>query len=117
MLTDDSLYEYNPAFGGSNFKELSGPSTYLSVSAGAADTAFAITANHTLEEFQLGVGSLISAGDWDQISGTQTADGKAEVFGVLGNASLWEFSPDLGGDGFQMLVPSGALSAAAPARR
>ncbi len=117
VLTDNSLWEYNPAIGGSNFIQLSGPHTYLSVSAGAADTAFAIMANHQLEEFQLGVGTLISVGDWDQISGTQTADGKAEVFGVLGDTSLWEFNPNLGGDGFQMLVPSGALSAAAPARR
>ncbi len=117
VLTDGSLYEYNPEIGGSGFLQLSGPHTYLSVSAGAADAAFAIMANHQLQEFQAGVGSLVSVGAWDQISGTQTSDAQSEVFGVLGDSSLWEFSPHLGGSHFQQLVPSGVLSAAAPLRR
>ena len=114
MLTDNELWENNPEFGGDGWKQLSGPGTVLSVSTGAADTAFAIMGNHQLEEFQGGVGSVISAGNWDQISGTQTADGQPEVFGVLANTSLYEFTAALG---FPNLVPSGVLSAAAPARR
>lgn len=117
VLTDNELWENNPEFGGDGWKMLSGPGTVLSVSTGAADTAFAVMANHQLEEIKAGVGSTISAGEWDQISGTQTSDGKGEVFGVLADSSLWEFNPNLGGDGFQQLVSSGVLSAAAPLRR
>ena len=113
VLSDNSLWENNPAFTGGWMELLAGGSA-LSVSTGAADNAFVVLANHQLEQFQSGTGTLLSVGNFDQISGTQNSAGQGELFAVLADASLWEYNPTFG---FMQLVPSGVLSAAAPQRR
>ena len=99
------------------WQQLSGSGTVLSVSAGAADEVFVIKSDDHLWGHKLTGFSLLSAGNVQSISATQTADGHGEVFGVLSDSSLWENNPKFAGDHWMNLIPSGVLAVAAPLRR
>jgi hypothetical protein len=83
-----------------------------------SDVAFAITADHTLWEFdpsQAGVGSfdqngwgLISPGNFLSITATEADGEQPGVFGVLAGDSLWEFTTQ-----WQQLASSGVLAVTA----
>jgi hypothetical protein len=119
VLTDDSLWEFNPAFNiGLNLLNLSPAGTILSASAGAADQVFAITSDHHLWTHTLAGWDLLSLGTFETISGSATpAAGVGEAFGVLSDGSLWEYNPAFGGTDFMEILTSGVAGASAPQKR
>jgi hypothetical protein len=104
VLTDGSLWEQDPAGAGLNvgWTELSPAGTIQSVSAvtdsTGADVAFAIIQTPgftgTVWEHTDAAGWVqLSSGSFRQVSGGRNAAGKAIVFAVLTDGSLWEQNP------------------------
>jgi len=109
VLTDASLWEYNPAFNsGANFRNLSSAGTVLSVSAAGQDQVFAVMADHHLNQHTLASGwSLTSSGSFASISGENNG-GVGSVFAVLSDASFWEYT----GRNWQELLSAGVAASA-----
>ncbi|HVS36863.1 MAG TPA: Ig-like domain repeat protein [Gemmataceae bacterium] len=118
LVAGGSLWEQNPAGGtGLNvgWTELSNgltaggtgpaPSSFLSVAAGGADTAFAIAADDALWQYTNRGWMEISTGSFAQISATGTASGADLVFAALTNGELWDYD--------SALLPSNPWSQAA----
>jgi hypothetical protein len=101
---------------------LSPTGTVLSVSAvtgAGGEAAFAVTADHTLWEYDLGQAgvapfkadgwALLSTGAFQSATGLAAGGGQDAVFGVLADSSLWQFT-----DGqWRQLAPGGVLGVAA----
>jgi hypothetical protein len=104
--------------GGSHWLMLSPAGTILAVAAGGADEVFAITSDHNLWEHRLTGWALLSAGDFQSVSASETAAGQGEALGTLADTSLWEYDPDFANpDHWRIQVPSGVAASAAPRRR
>jgi hypothetical protein len=113
VTRDGSLWENNPAFGGSGWAELAVPANFLSVSAtrnslgqpvvftGLSNGAIwennpAFGGNGWLEiadpqGFEGGIEHILATA---KISATQTATGQPSVFAVTQDGSLWDFHQD-----------------------
>ncbi|HVS40076.1 MAG TPA: Ig-like domain repeat protein [Gemmataceae bacterium] len=118
VLTDNSLWEQNPANGtglNAGWTMLSPGGTILNVSAGGPDEVFAVTADHHLWDYHLGTWSLESVGTFESVSaGEASGLDHGEAFGVLADTSVWEYDPFLPGGPWEDLVASGAAVTAAP---
>ena len=92
VLTDDSLWEYNPAFAGDHWQNLSPAGTILRRRAGGVGPGVRDHGGPSPVAALAASGwSLTSAGSFASISGEDNG-GAGEVFGVLADASLWEYS-------------------------
>ena len=110
VLTDASLWEYNPSFAGTHWQNLSPAGSILAATAAGVDQVFAVTADHHLWQHMLSSGWLLtSLATVASISGENNG-GAGEVFAVLSDASLWEDT------GIWALLDTGVLAAAAPRR-
>jgi hypothetical protein len=118
VLTDNSLWEYNPAFGGTHWQNLSPAGTILSVATGGPDEVFAVAADHTLWHHTLAGWFELSAGNFPSASGDQTQAGVGAAFGVLADSSLWEYNPAFPNPGHwqDRAAPGPVLACAAPLR-
>ncbi len=125
VLTDGSLWENNPAFGGdavNNWTILSAAGTIQSVSAGGGETAFAITTGaagpenlDTLWEYTpVAAWSQLSIGSFTHISAGRTVVAQDMVFATMTDSSFWAFSPGgAGGTGTEWL-DGGVASSSTP---
>jgi hypothetical protein len=114
--TDDSLLEYNPAFAGNHLQLLSPAGTILSVSAGAADQVFAVTADNHLWAHSAAGWAILSTGSFASLSGAKNSAGQGDLFAVLSDTSFWEYDPAFPGL-WQDLVPSGVAAGSAARTR
>jgi hypothetical protein len=113
--TDNSLTEFNPAFGGGS-QLLSGSGTILSVTAGTRDQVFAITSDHHLWEHDAAGWALLSVGTFESVSGYKTNTGSGAVLGVLSDGNLWDYNPSSAGGWQQLTETADVLFASAPQR-
>ncbi len=115
MLSDGSLWEQDPAGAGLNvgWTERSGASNVLSVTAGGVgDEAFVIETNHNVYRLTpSGLTQLSSNGTVESVSATAT-QGQDEVFAVMTDGSLWEYSPNFPGNHFEEILSGGVASSA-----
>ena len=112
LMADQSLWEYNPpGFAADSWLELSPSGTILGVAAAGPDQVFAITAAgpDNLWQFTPGLWSQASTGRFAGLSGENNGGG-GEVFAVLADGSLWEYTTAWA----ELNV--GVLAAAAPQR-
>ncbi len=122
VLTNEQLWEQNPAFGpiglNTGLEQLSGmnglPASFLSVQAGGPDKVFGIAADRTVWEHSPGgnvqLSPILLA---TQLSATETPAGADEVFMTLIDGEFWEYSTALPGH-FARLLASGAASSSTP---
>jgi hypothetical protein len=116
VLTDNSLWENNPTFGGDGWRNLSPVGTILSVSAGGPDGVFAITADMHLWEHGAAGWAMLSSGSFASLSATENAAGQGDVFATLTDGSLWVNDPALPGDHWRELIASGVAQGVGPQR-
>ncbi len=108
VLTDDSLWKYDPKSSGPAWQNLSPSGTILSAAAAGPDQVFAVTANGNLWQDTVASGwSLTSTGSFASISGARTTSG-GQVFAVLADTSWWTY-----GTSWSELSGTGALAGAA----
>ena len=70
---------------------------------------FAITSDSHLWRHGAAGWAMLSAGSFQSVSAAANSSGKAVVFGVLTDDSLWENSSQFGGDGWRNLSPAGTI--------
>ena len=70
---------------------------------------FAITSDSHLWKHGAAGWDMLSAGSFQSVSAAANSSGKAVVFGVLTDDSLWENSSQFGGDGWRNLSPAGTI--------